>query len=379
MRSFFLLAVGLALLTGCAERPEGIPSPRPGFFPRAQTCPDLRGAYALKTEGGGWSLGGEALTQALGRVPNYHSVLVIESVSPERMVLRTQAMPQDVQKAFVRWRNGEPYQYALWRHSLTARSTGEGILLERDDRKRSNPAKMFPIARTFEISGVHYDCKRGWLEFKGEDEPDVTNLRWARVRMTQAQGGGLVARAKFSFEQTFSLWCGDGCRPNISLPDGHKERWWHAPAVADPGNSRIDWERILSHDDRPIAIQNRYRDGTLLRYARQEEPKEQEPPPTPPRGVAYDCPDQRQRVERLSQPWLTITDFACTATHCTVEGTARPNRAISDAIRAMDEQRVSGLDLELIEQRGPEDIRFRVRVSTQSGLLKEGPACQALP
>jgi hypothetical protein len=39
----------------------------------------------------------------------------------------------------------------------------------------------------------------------------------------------------------------------------------------------------------------------------------------------------------------------------------------------MDEQRVSGVELELIEQRGPENIRFLLRVSTQSGILKDGP------
>jgi hypothetical protein len=33
-----------------------------------------------------------------------------------------------------------------------------------------------------------------------------------------------------------------------------------------------------------------------------------------PKPVVYDCPDQRQRVEHLSQPWLTITEFTCTAT-----------------------------------------------------------------
>ena len=379
MRSFFLLAVGLVLLTGCKERPEAVPAPKPGIFRGAQACPDLTGAYALKREDTGWTLGGEVLEQALKRTPKHHSILVIESVNEDRMVLRTQATQEDTKQAFFAWRDKQPYQYALWRHALTARSTSEGILLEHDERKKPNPVKVFPTARTFEISGSHYDCKRGWLVFKGEEEPDVNNLRSAQVRMTKSDGGGLVATAKFSFEQTLSLWCGDGCRPNIPLPDGHKARWWHARVVADPGNTPIDWEPILSHDDRPLAIQNRYRDGTLLRYARQEEPKEKESPPPPPKMVAYDCPAQRQIVERLSQPWLTITDFTCMATQCSVEGTARSNRAVSDAIRAMDEQRVSGLDLELIEQRGPEDIRFRVRVSTQSGLLKEGPACQALP
>ena len=236
MRSFFLLAVGLVLLTGCKERPEAVPAPKPGIFRGAQACPDLTGAYALKREDTGWTLGGEVLEQALKRTPKHHSILVIESVNEDRMVLRTQATQEDTKQAFFAWRDKQPYQYALWRHALTARSTSEGILLEHDERKKPNPVKVFPTARTFEISGSHYDCKRGWLVFKGEEEPDVNNLRSAQVRMTKSDGGGLVATAKFSFEQTLSLWCGDGCRPNtpfrtVTRHAGGMRGWWQTRAI----------------------------------------------------------------------------------------------------------------------------------------------------
>ena len=382
-KSPLLPLMGLVLLTACAERPDGIPAPRPGLLRGAQACPDLVGSYALKTPGGSWAWGGEVLSQALERSPGYHSVLVVESLDEDKMVLRTQATQEDMQKAFSRWRNGQPYQYALWRHSLRARSTAEGVLLEKDPSKDPpNPAKQFPAARTFEISGVHYQCKRGWLVFKGEDEPDVNNLRWAKVRMTRAKGGGVVGRAKFSFEQTFSVWCGDSCRPNISLPDGHRERWWHAEAIEGIGTPRIDWKAILDSDHRPAEIRNRYQDGTLLRYLRQEEPEdptEPSAPPPPPKALIYDCPEQQRTLEGIVQPQLRITEFSCTDTHCSVAGTAQSHRSLSDALRALDEQGVDGVELELIEQQSPEHARFKLRVSRQSGVLKEGPDCQALP
>ena len=354
----------MVLLVGCSERPDGMPGPDPGLFARFKDgCPDLRGTYTFNhAEGQRQRFLGKAMEDALDRVPDRYGVWSVDAIDEAQIVLSSWSSTEDTHEAFKAWRREEPYQYALWAGSLVARQAVGGLRLERDPRKVRVPPPMLTQRLTTSISNMAYTCEQGWVVFSGEERPDVDHMGHAEVRMTRAVDGGLVAVARYKVRQSFSLWCGDGCKPDIDLGEGERAYWWHAAPAPAAEITPIDWAKWVAYDDRPLAAREMYQDGVFMPYQTQEQrdarllaqkylsgAMDEVPAPTPDASVAMCAPLTRKLGEYVGG-LLDITRVQCTARRCTLEGHAQTQSRVSDAMRAMDDGGIRGVELAEIEQ-----------------------------
>ena len=367
------ISLGVFLLisiAGCSSgAPNGVPKPAPGAFSSFQKdCPDLRGDYLMRDKKGEKHLPpGHVLRDIYDRAPRYHSVFSIDKIDTDSLVITTKGTKDDVQKWFLDWRAKEPYQYALWSRSLKARSTSEGVLLYKDGNRTKSPAGMETFRRQTVIPGQRYTCKDGWVIFHGEEEPEQGSLHSGEVRLTKSADGGLVGYSKYRFEQTFSLWCGDGCKPSIPLPDGHKEYWWHVGKAPFLPDFSVDWDEWIQNDDRPPAVRDQYKDGKFMRYATQEDID---------RRSRASSSEKEQKAEKtlvvdgsvgkteLGGKCASKTAFdditsrfaedllvTCQNNKCVVSGRAKSNAFVSNMLRALDEANFGPLELESVEAR----------------------------
>lgn len=354
----------VALLAGCSEHPDGMPGPDPGLFARFKDgCPDLRGTYTFNhADGRRQRFLGKAMEGAFDRVPDRYGVWSVDAIDEEQIVLSSWSSTEDTHEAFKAWRREEPYQYALWAGSLVARQAVGGLRLERDPRKVRVPPPMLTQRLTTSISNMAYTCEQGWVVFSGEERPDADHMGHAEVRMTRAVDGGLVAVARYKVRQSFSLWCGDGCKPDIDLGEGERAYWWHAAPAPAAEITPIDWARWVANDDRPLAAREMYQDGVFMPYQTQEQrdarllaqkylsgAMDEVPAPTPDASVAM-CAPLTQKLGAHVGGLLDITGVQCTARRCTLEGHAETQSRVSDAMRAMDDGGVRGVGLAELEQ-----------------------------
>lgn len=352
------------LLVGCSKRPEGIPAPDPGWFAGFKDgCPDLRGTYTFQHAGGKRQrFLGVAIERALDKVPDHHGVWSIDAIDDQQIVLSSWSSTEDTHTAFKEWRREEPYQYALWAGSLVARQAVGGLRLERDPRKVRVPPPMLTQQLTTSISNMAYACEKGWVVFSGDEMPDVDHMDRGEVRMTRARDGGLVAVTRYKVRQSFSIWCGDGCKPDIDLGEGEREYWWHAAPAPAAEITPIDWAKWVANDDRPLAAREMYHDGVFMPYQTQEQrdarllakkylsgAMDEVPAPAPDASVAMCAPLTRKLGEQVAGA-LDITRVQCTARRCTLEGHADTRSRVSDTMRAMDQGGVRGVDLAVLEQ-----------------------------
>jgi len=354
----------MALLVGCSERPDGMPGPDPGLFAGfREGCPDLRGTYTFNhAEGRRQRFLGKAMEDALDRVPDRYSVWSLDAIDEAQIVLSSWSSTEDTHEAFKEWRREEPYQYALWAGSLVARQAVGGLRLERDSRKVRAPPPMLTQRLTTSISNMAYACEKGWVVFSGDELPSSEHMDLGEVRMTRAQDGGLVAVVRYKVQQSFSVWCGDSCKPDIDLGEGEREYWWHAAPAPAAEITPIDWAKWVANDDRPLAAREMYQDGVFMPYQTQEQrdarllakkylsgAMDEVPAPAPDASVAMCAPLTRKLGEHVGG-LLDITRVHCIARRCTLEGRADTRSLVSDAMRAMDHGGVRGVDLAVLEQ-----------------------------
>lgn len=359
------VAILFLAMAGCSSRPDDIPAPTPGFFARfTDDCPDLRGTYTLDHAGGRRQrFLGPVMEQAMDKVPDHHGTWSVDAIDGQQIVLSSWGSTEDTHRAFKQWRNDEPYRYALWSMALTGRSTPRGILMERDPRRTPAHPGLFGQQLTTSISAARYRCKNGWVVFQGDEMPFSEQLDNAQVRMTRARDGGLVAVARFRVKQSFSIWCGDSCKPDIDLGEGQREYWWHAAPAPAIAVTPIDWAAWVADDDRPAEARTRYHDGKLLPYATSEQLQAErrarmgaagQPPvasaPASVREVETElCPQLATQLDVLGGGLVRFGRRTCTGQRCTLHGHASSHSRLSDTMRAMDEDGFGGLDLALLE------------------------------
>lgn len=382
-------ATSLALLlalAGCSGRPSEVPSPAPGLLARlGDGCPDLRGTYALtRADGTRRWLPGTAL-DAVGAGPRHHSRWSIESLDAARLVIRTSADKVDMQRGLDAWREDNAYGYALWSQSLEARPMPGGLRLERISTAALAPPPALPRSSLFTVEGHAFRCEDGWLVFEGEPEPDADDAERAEVRLTRASDDGLVATWRFRRSRSFSLWCGDGCKPNIPLPDETVIRWWHVPQATPADDAPIDWQALVSSDPRPAAERERYREGTVMRYresaASTPRPRaETRTPASDPTltlsvraaaaPVAASSPARdagaearwRERLAPLLAARMRIVGIECEPPACRLQGEAATMVDVSTLLRALDAQAGTTPELLLIERLPTAAYRFEIRL-----------------
>lgn len=376
----------LVALAACSGRPADIPAPAPGLLARfGDGCPDLRGTYALtRPDGTRRRFPGRAL-DAVDAGPRHHSRWTIESVDAARLVIRTAADTADMQRGLEAWRKDNAYGYALWSQSLTARPVPDGLRLERRGTAALDTPPALPRDSRFTLEGHAFRCEDGWLVFTGEPEPDADNAERAQVRVTRATDGGLVATWRFRRSRSFSLWCGDGCKPNIPLPDETVVRWWHASPAPPADEAAVDWQALVSSDPRPAAVRERYREGRVMRYreAATAAPVPETGAPKSTRdatlalGVraavapvaaaspARDPGDEarwRERLGPLLVEGMRIVKVDCEASACRLQGDAATMADVSTLLRALDAQAGSTPELILIERLPAAAYRFELRL-----------------
>jgi hypothetical protein len=377
------LAAGFLALSGCSDRPDDVPSPAPGLLARlGDACPDLRGTYAFGADGKRRRFPGTALA-TVSAAPRHHSRWSIVSLDASALVIRSLADAEDQRRGLEHWREDNAYGYALWSQSLEPRRVPGGIeLVKRADATLAEPADV-PRSREFVIPGDTYRCEDGWLVFIGEDEPDADDADRAAVRMTRASDGGLVARWRFRRSRSFSLWCGDGCKPNLPLPDERVERWWHAPPATVPDPAPVDWQALVAADPRPRTVRERHREGTLMRYRESSPtaaaPESQvaqvklglrdagtaggaNPAPAPPARDAIAEARWRERLAPLLADEMRIVDLQCGPHACRLEGEAATMVDVSRLLRGLDAAGGTTAELLLIEQVAAGTYRFELRL-----------------
>jgi hypothetical protein len=379
LRALVLAAAALAL-PGCGDRPDDVPSPAPGLMARlGEGCPDLRGTYAFGADGRRRRFPGPVL-DAVSAAPRHHSRWSIVSLDAAALVIRTFADAEDQRRGLEHWREDDAYGYALWSQALEPRRVPGGIeLVKRADASLSEPPAV-PRTRDFVIPGTTYRCEDGWLVFIGEDEPDADDAERAAVSLTRARDDGLVARWRFRRSRSFSLWCGDGCKPDLPLPDERVERWWHAPPATAPDTTPVDWPALVAADPRPRAVRERHREGTLLRY--HESATTADVPQAPSPGVDTDATTApvareagpppvrdavaearwRERLTPLLVAGTRIVELHCEPRACRLSGEAATMVDVSRLLRALDAGSVTDTELLLIEQVSATAYRFELRL-----------------
>lgn len=199
--------------------------------------------------------------------------------------------------------------------------------------------------------------------------------------MTRATGGGLLMRWRFRYTRSFSLWCGDGCKPAIPLPDGHEERWLHLPPAPPVPDGPVDWAALIADDPRPPAVRNRYEEGTRIETSRplasntaratqagQTGPDDGTGASQATASVVGSDDHRaeqilwREQVEPLLPEGSTLDSIRCHPAHCLLSGHATAMAQVSSLLRALDTGDRPMPELLLIEADGPSRHRFQIHL-----------------
>ena len=388
-----IVLFGVIAITACGSRPGDIPAPAPGVLSAfGGDCPDLRGHYDLALpEGRRRGLPGSILAAAV-KAPRHHRVVSIESSDASAIRFRSWATDADLRRGFAAWREGEAYRYALWSGPLEAVNVAGGLELRRPAVATpiEAPAEL-PRSREFEVPGSQYRCTNGWIVLEGEAEPDADHADNAAVSLTRAADGGIVATWRFRRSREFSIWCGDGCKGNLPLPDERVQRWWHAPPTDAVVAAPIDWAAWIADDPRPLVVRNRYAAGRFLPYADAEPGREATPhaqAPSPMLFVGIDRAVTAPAVPATSSPGLPSVDAAleaatvrwrehltpmlppagevaairCEARACFVDGHVAAMADVSTLLRALATDHGATPELLLIERVDEGRYRFELRL-----------------
>jgi hypothetical protein len=324
-------------------------------------------------------------------------VLSIESSDAQLLRMRSWATDADLTRALAAWRDDQAYAYALWSQQLEATRQVDGWQLRRRAGASAlqAPAQL-PRWHEYQVPASRYRCQHGWLVFNGEAEPQAEQLDRAEISVTRAADGGLVATWRYRRARSFSLWCGDGCKPDWPLPDEHLQGWWHAPPTAPVVDAPLEWAALVAADPRPVAQRTRYADGTVLRYA--DAPARPTPTPAPATPASpmlvlgIDRPDRaaaahevaapavapaadaahaaaeqrwRERIEPVLPAGSLIHALRCDARACFFEGRAHAMSDVSTLLRALDQAHGTTPELLLIERVDDGRYRFELRLAAQ--------------
>lgn len=223
LATFFVLATSL-LLTACDGVPDNWPAPDPGLSARLfDRCPNLSGHYLIGQhleKSGKWINDEEYGDLA------FRSTSLGAKSGNNRFPWGTVSITGDASTELT---------IILRRSDERIEGVKDVILSQR----HSTPPNFGPAPNELRYvlkQGVDYHCNRGWL-VNGPSANSSNRNNEIKIkpgsRITKDTRGGLVANVAGEQENTFSLWCGDGCKTLISFSDDFSQ-WGHWPAVVSP-------------------------------------------------------------------------------------------------------------------------------------------------
>src|SRR5688572_27482950 len=209
-------ALSLAALTGCGDgRPSDWPDPDLGWF--GNGCPDLAGTYEIDSApGSSFGLDYTPLKPQL-RPPPLHSRWSLERTE-HTSVLRSSATEPEIRMAFETWRNRETY----------VQSPGVTVMRRGHATDPGTVANFFPQSSEHgQWEEISRECSGGWLigDPLSEDHAKAAGIDTSTpVHLARADDGGLIAWYEYSYEASFDVWCGDGCK-GFPLGTWTERRW----------------------------------------------------------------------------------------------------------------------------------------------------------
>ena len=340
------------------DRPSDWPGPALAW----SGCGDLDGTYRVDAAPGS-NFGREALPLTQLRPAAHHTRWSLEPRPDGTLTVRSWATAAELRQAFEAWRNEETYVQAPGVTMLRRGPTLDAELVSR--RFAPDIEHGFWDESTME-------CRGGWWTAdvpasaidRGGAAP-TTGLHLAR-----AGDGGLIAYYESEYEESFSLWCGDGCK---GIPLGTRTRrhwaWWPAAEARQP--EHVDWAAWIANDPRPVRapdIHTTYQHPPLREVDAQSRAAAAK---AKAQATLASSEEIVARVIPLLPRGSGVTEVSFDAPDTIVRGYAVTMSQVSEILRALENASGQAPELMLIERETKSRQRFELRLPPSALTLKQ--------